>query len=75
MLNYNGLTPQFQVPIIITTSKAPSLFWVATTKMRFLGIWVSVWVGGSVAEVKQPQAVSPTKNLTDLVTSLSQVYF
>ena len=30
--------------------------------MRFLGIGVSVWVGGSVANVKQPQAVLPTKN-------------
>ena len=25
---------------------------------------MSVWVGGSVADVKQPQAVLPTKNLT-----------
>ena len=32
--------------------------------MRFLGIRVRVWAGGSVADVKQPQAVLPTKNLT-----------
>ena len=25
---------------------------------------MSVWVGGSVTDVKQPQAVLPTKNLT-----------
>ena len=25
---------------------------------------MSVWVGGSVADVEQPQAVLPTKNLT-----------
>ena len=37
---------------------------------------MSVWVGGSVADVKQPQAVLPTKKSHfDLVTSLSQAYF
>ena len=45
--------------IIITTGRAPSLLGVATTKVRFLGIWVSVWVGHSVADVKPPQAVLP----------------
>ena len=55
--------------IIITACKALSPFWAGTTKVRFLGIWVSVWVGGSVADVKQPQAVLPTKQShSDLVT-------
>ena len=36
---------------------------------------MSVWVGGSVANVKPPQAVLPTKKITDLVTSLTQAYF
>ena len=58
------INPQLQALIIITASKAPSPFWAGTTKVRFLGIWVSVWVGGSVANVKQPQAVLPAKNLT-----------
>ena len=50
--------------IIITSGRAPSLLGVATTKVRFLGIWVSVWVGGSVAAVKPPQAVLPAKKIT-----------
>ena len=62
--------------IIISGGKVPSLFWVGTTKVRFLGIWVSVWVGGSVANVKQRQVVLPTKKShSDLVTRLSQAYF
>ena len=30
------------------------------TSERVLGIWVSVWVGRSVAAVKLPQAMLPT---------------
>ena len=30
-----------------------------------------VWVGGSVADVKQPQAVLPTKNLTQTLLPAS----
>ena len=45
--------------IIGTTGRAPSLLGVVTTKVRFLGIWVSVWLGCSVAAVKPPQAVLP----------------
>ena len=52
---------QHKALIIMTAGKAPS---VAATKVRFLGIGVSVWVGGSVTTVKLPQAVLPTKNLT-----------
>ena len=42
----------------------PSLFWAETTKVGFLGIWVKVLVGGSVADVKQPQAVFANKKKT-----------
>ena len=57
----NNLNPLSSKRLLLL---APSLFWVATTKVRFLGTWVGVWVGGSVANVKPPQAVLPTKNLT-----------
>ena len=37
---------------------------------------MSVWVGGSVADVKQPQAVLPTKNLTlTLLTASPRLIF
>ena len=42
--------------IIITTGTAPSLSGVATTKVRFLGIWQCVGVGSSAAAVN-PQAL------------------
>ena len=45
--------------IVMTTGRAPSLLGVATTEVRFLGIGVSVWVGGSVVALKLPQALLP----------------
>ena len=50
--------------IITTTGRAPSLLGEATTQVRFLGIWVSVWVGRSVAAVKPPQVVLPVAQIT-----------
>ena len=58
------LTPSEPSAYYYYCRQTPNLFWVATTKVRFLDIWVSVWVGGSVADVKQPQAVLPTKKIT-----------
>ena len=58
------LTPSAAGDYYYSAGKAPSLFWVGTTKVRFLGIWVSVWVGLSVADLRQLQVVLPTKNLT-----------
>ena len=60
---------------IITTGRAPSLIGVATTKVRFLAIGMSVRVGRSVAAVKSPRAVLPAKKITLTLLPAPPAYF
>ena len=62
--------------LIFHTHKAPIPSRVAARSESVLGIWVSVWVGLSVATVKPPQAVLPAVlDHADRVFSLTQAYF